>query len=279
MDRPLIALIDNGSIQPRATLNLRRLAVELSRASEKSIHPVSLQHADRIPSEELDGVAAQRLETFLQERLRLGVRDFLAIPLFFGVSRALTSYVPNLIESLRYEHGPFTLHLADVLYPLAQGEPRLATILRDQIDPLISASPHPSVILVDHGSPQPSVTEVRQRIARELRPLLPSGVRFAEAVMERREGSEYDFNGERLDQVLEREARRGVDTPIVLSLLFLSPGRHAGQDGDIATICRDAQRRYPGLEILISPLVGEHPLLIEILKERVESGLSAMREA
>jgi sirohydrochlorin ferrochelatase len=279
MDKPLIMLIDNGSVQPPATLNLRRLSGELGRASEHKIHPVSLQHVDRIATEQLDGVAAQRLETFLRERLSQGVRNYLAIPLFFGASRALTSYIPNLVETLQSEYGPFRLHLADVLYPLPQGEPRLAAILRDQIGPLISESVRPRVILVDHGSPQPSVTQVRQRIARELRKLLPSGARFDEAVMERREGSEYDFNGERLERVLSREARQSVDTPVILSLLFLSPGRHAGQGGDIATICSEAQQRFPGLEILVSPLVGEHPGLIEILRDRLESGLSAMQDA
>ncbi len=279
MDEPLIVLFDNGSVQPLATRNLRRLAQELSRTSERRIHPVSLQHVDRIAAEELDGVAPQRLETFLQQHLGSGSRNFLAIPLFFGASRALTSYVPKLVESLQSEHGHFRLHLTDVLYPLAQGEPRLATILREQIGALISDHPHPRVILVDHGSPQPAVTEVRQRIGRELRDLLPSGTRFAEAVMERRESNEYDFNGEKLEQVLAREAQLSIDTPVVLSLLFVSPGRHAGKQGDIATICSEAQRRHPGLEILISPLVGEHPGLIEILRDRLESGLSAMREA
>ncbi|MEW8536002.1 MAG: CbiX/SirB N-terminal domain-containing protein [Candidatus Thiodiazotropha endolucinida] len=276
MKKPLILLLDNGSIQPQATRNLRKLAAELSRLSQYRVYPVSLQQADRIAPGELDGIPAQLLESFLSAQLERGIRDYLAIPLFFGVSRALTSFIPNLVESLQSIHGPFRLHIADVLYPLPRGEPRLIKILKDQIDPLISGSTQPRVILVDHGSPLPEVTEVRLRIARELSSLLPPDAQLSEAVMERRKGSEYDFNGERLDQVLQREAQRTLQTPIALSLLFLSPGRHAGEGGDIATICGDIERLHPGLDIRISPLVGEHPHLIEVLLDRLRSGLRAL---
>ncbi|MES9836403.1 MAG: CbiX/SirB N-terminal domain-containing protein [Candidatus Thiodiazotropha sp.] len=279
MDDPLILLLDNGSVQPESTRNLRRLAEALGQASGRTIHPVSLRHADRIAAEALDGRAAQTLGTFLGEQLGLGIRSFLAIPLFFGPSRALSALVPELVESLQSAQGPFKLRLGDPLYPLPAGEPRLARILRDQIDPLIPQSAKARVVLVDHGSPQPAVTEVRLRIAEELHAMLPSGVAFRQAVMERREGKEYDFNGELLERVLDREAQRGIDKPIILSLLFISPGRHAGQGGDIATICSDAQRRHPGLKIHVSRLVGEHPYLIEILRDRLHRGLSAAQEA
>ncbi|MBT2971923.1 MAG: cobalamin biosynthesis protein CbiX [Candidatus Thiodiazotropha sp. (ex Ctena orbiculata)] len=279
MDNPLILLLDNGSVEPESTRNLRRLARELGLASGHTIHSVSLQHADRIAAEALDGRTARTLQTFLGEQLRLGVRDFLAIPLFFGPSRSLSAFVPDLLVSLQSAQGPFKLHLADPLYPLPEGESRLARILRDQIDPLISQSPKTRVVLVDHGSPQPAVTEVRLRIAEELHAMLPSGVAFHQAVMERRKGKEYDFNGELLEQVLENEAQQGIDIPIILSLLFISPGRHAGEGGDIVTICSDAQRRHPGLKIHISQLVGEHPYLIEILCDRLYKGLSAAQEA
>jgi sirohydrochlorin ferrochelatase len=276
MSKPLIVLIDNGSSRPQATRNLRHLAAELSRSSGLLVHPASLQHADRIAPDQLDGSPAQLLSSFLSIQLEHDNRNFLAIPLFFGLSRALTSFIPNLIESLQIKYGNFRFNLADVLYPLPQGEPRLARILRDQIDSFISGPFRSRVVLVDHGSPQPQVTEVRTKIASELQALLPNNTQLFQAVMERREESEYDFNGEPLEQVLNREAQRGPTPPIALSLLFISPGRHAGQRGDIATICSAIIQRHPGLHIHISPLVGEHPLLIEILRERLESGLQAL---
>jgi sirohydrochlorin ferrochelatase len=274
MNNPCILLIDNGSSNPQATHNLRRLAAALSHRSAQSVHPVSLQHADKIAPDQLGGSPAQMLAPFLSHQLAQDQRNFLAIPLFFGVSRALTSFVPNLLESLRQKFGNFHFTLTDVLYPLPQGEPRLARILLDQINPFVSDSPRPRVILLDHGSPLPQVTEVRVSLGKALKAALPNDVQFFQAVMERRQGREYDFNGNLLEHVLQRLAQKSLYPPVALSLLFLSPGRHAGENGDIHTICTTAKQRYPGLQIYISPLVAEHPLLIEILQDRLESGLS-----
>lgn len=276
MNEPLILLIDNGSSRPQATRNLRRLATELSRRSAHQVHPVSLQHADRVAPEQLDGRPAHLLVSFLTTQLEQDTRDFLAIPLFFGVSRALTSFIPNLIASLQARFGDFRFTLTDPLYPLPQGEPRLARILREQIDPFIKETTQARIILVDHGSPLPQVTEVRLRVAGDLEKLLPHNVHLHQAVMERREGSAYDFNGELLARVLHQEARSSLTPPVALSLLFISPGRHAGEKGDIGTLCSAVQQQYPGLRIHISPLVGEHPLMIEILRDRLESGLRSL---
>ena len=92
--------------------------------------------------------------------------------------------------------------------------------------------------------------------------------------MERRDGPAYDINGKLLEEVLQELAGESSVRPVVLSMLFLSPGRHAGKDGDIEQICAAACKRHPGLEVRITPLVGEHPLLIEILLDRLNSTLT-----
>ena len=58
---------------------------------------------------------------------------------------------------------------------------------------------------------------------------------------------------------------------IVLSMLFLNPGRHAGDGGDIDAICEAAARRYPDLRIHKTPLVGESPELVRILEQRMHA--------
>ena len=269
MSTPTLLLVDNGSSRPESTLNLRRLAERLSETVGRRVHPVSLQHAHKIPPDALGGVAADTFHPFMAKRLAEGDRRFILLPLFFGPSRALSSFVPDQVTRLSAEFGAFELTQAQVLCPLPEGEPRLARILCDQLPP--ATTPQRRVILVDHGSPIPQVTAVRRYLAATLQPLLPPDSPLLEAVMERREGSEYDFNGELLEEVLLQAAQADEQTPIALSLLFMSPGRHAGSGGDIEAICQRVAKRHPELSIEISDLVGEHGGLIPILHDRLRS--------
>jgi sirohydrochlorin ferrochelatase len=56
-------------------------------------------------------------------------------------------------------------------------------------------------------------------------------------------------------------------------MLFLSPGRHAGEGGDIARICAAASQRL-GRRITPTRLVGEHPDIVAILESRVHQALA-----
>jgi sirohydrochlorin ferrochelatase len=154
---------------------------------------------------------------------------------------------------------------------LPKGEPRLVRILHDQLVKVLDreAPAKARVVLVDHGSPIPEVTAVRAWLAGALRGELGADTPLFEAVMERRAGSEYDFNGPLLEEVLERLAAEQPGAPIVLSMLFLSPGRHAGSGGDIEQICETVRQRHRGLRIRVTPLVAEHPVLVDILADRL----------
>jgi sirohydrochlorin ferrochelatase len=274
MDRPTFLLLDNGSRRAESTLNLRALAKGLSAACGKEIHPVSLQHADKTPADLLNGRPANSLTPFLSQKLEQGLRDFLVIPLFFGPSRALSSYLLDQAAELRARYGEFHLHQAPVLCPLPEGETRLADILLQQLETQTGGKPPSRVVLVDHGSPLPQVTEVRTYLAEHLHSKLGPRCELLQAVMERRKDPAYDFNGELLEEILESLAAKSIEDPVILSMLFLSPGRHAGEGGDIEQICANVTQRHPGFEVRIAPLVGQHPLLIEILKDRLESALT-----
>jgi sirohydrochlorin ferrochelatase len=237
-------------------------------------------HADKIDPARLEGRAADTFEPFLRRRLEEGVREFGVIPLFFGPSRALTEFVPERVATLMKDHGDFSVRLGDVLCPLPAGEPLLVDILLDQLNTTAArwGVALDRVVLVDHGSPLPAVTAVRQHLARRLHTRLGEAVELSEAVMERRKGSDYDFNGPLLEDRLEALAAEAPSATVLLSMLFLSPGRHAGPGGDIEDICRSVAARHPGFRVFPTALVAEHPTLVDILDRRVAGLAEAGRE-
>jgi sirohydrochlorin ferrochelatase len=275
MNEPTLLLVDNGSTRSESTLNLRRLAGSLSDISGRIIHPVSLQHANKVDPAALNGRRADTLVEFLTQRLTMGERDFLVLPLFFGPSKAITAYIPEQVALLQQRFGQIKTRIADVLCPLPDGEPRLARILCDNVASAARdarVTPR-NVILVDHGSPLREVTQARTVLAKQMRDCLGPEVTIEEAVMERRAGTQYDFNGPLLLDALQERTKSQSNDPVILSLLFLNPGRHAGVGGDIERICARAQEQTPGLRVLSSPLVGTHPGLVEILQARLDKAI------
>lgn len=266
----MLLLLDNGSRRPAATLNLRRLARHLGERLGTEVQPVSALHSSKIPAERLDGVPAWTLEPFLAAQVAAGVREFGIVPLFFGASRAISELVPEVAGRIAAAHGDFTIRVAEPLCPLPAGEPRLADILADNVRAAAADAAPTDVLLVDHGSPVPAVTAVRHWLAAALAERLAPACAVSEAVMERREGAEYDFNGRLLAEVLPTIGGEGGDAAhaVVLAMQFISPGRHAGAGGDIAEIVAAAEAAHPGLAVRITRLIGEHPGFVDILADR-----------
>ena len=88
---------------------------------------------------------------------------------------------------------------------------------------------------------------------------------FSTCSMERRDGEKYDFNDPLLAPLLDELNKKG-EKEVVLSQLFLSPGRHAGKGGDLEEICSSFEGRLTRTELL-----GTHPSIIEILEDRLLS--------
>ena len=61
-------------------------------------------------------------------------------------------------------------------------------------------------------------------------------------------------------------AREGVEE-IVLLPYFLSAGVHV--QNDLAEFCLQFQERYPKIHFTLAEPLGRHPLLLDVLKERV----------
>jgi hypothetical protein len=210
----------------------------------------------------------------MQQQLSAGETEFILLPIFFGKSKALTSFVPDEADRLRQQYGDFSLQLAEVIYPLPTGEPLLVDIIHDHIQQTAAQHnlPLQNLVLVDHGSPIPRVTEVRQHLAQQVQNRLADATSLEQAVMERREGREYDFNGDLLEHWLSRKAEAGAKSALVIMMFFL-PGRHAGENGDIVQICDSVMQQHPGFKVAISPLIAEHPAFVNILQLRLQGAL------
>lgn len=264
-------LVDNGSLSPAATLNLRKIAVKLEAAIEHPVRPVSLLHSDRVSSADLGGTPAETLESSMRAAIDQGARKFIVLPFFFGPSAALTEFIPERVAEIGKSSPDLDVRIASPLVRLDQPEDtRIAAILADNAHSTVAAANlanPPVVVVVDHGSPQSTVADVRNHVAEQVARQLGSAAQVVlPASMERRPGPEYDFNEPLLEHALRRLPCGCGD--VVVSMMFLSPGRHAGAGGDVEQICRSAEECCPGLKIHITPLAGDHPLIVEILADR-----------
>ncbi len=272
-----IFLVDNGSLRPQATHSLRRVAAALSETLGETVQAASLLHSNKIPAEEVDGIPAITLGPAAERSAEAGATEIIVLPFFFGPSKALTGYLPERMAALQARFLNVSVRVAQPLVDeLGNNDLRLAQLLADNVRAQLPGQGAAKVALVDHGSPIPDVTAVRNRLAGQLSVLLGDDVRcVAAASMERRDGDEYRFNEPLLERLL--------DTPefssghVVLAMLFLSPGRHAGEGGDIAEICAAAEQRHPGLRVRPTALVGEHPAIVDILATRLRQALDGER--
>ncbi len=276
-NKPCTLLVDNGSHRAESTLNLRRIAAALTASVGHPVHPVSLLHSTKVDPAELGGEPAQIFEPFIKSRRRdHGDHSFLVVPLFFGHSAAIYEYLPQRVSELREDWPELEIRIAPCMVDLDEPSDTgvaeiLARIVREKIAG--TGLNRPAVTLVDHGTPRIAVNRVRNFLADQLREQLGDEVSAVRpSSMERREGEAYAFNEPLLENLLGSE---GFDRDVVLSMLFISPGRHAGPGGDIAQICVAAEARHPGLRTHMSDLFATHPGAVALLARRFAEGLAS----
>ena len=272
MSAPIVFLVDNGSLRPQATLILRNLADALAERTVLPVEAVSLLHSHKIAADKINGASATIVKRRLRECLAAGQREFIFLPLFLGPSLAVTDYLPQVIDELSGEYPELKVRIASVLAGdnLDLPDPRLAQILADQIRAL-QPSPNTKVALVDHGTPIIEVNRVRNAVGRQLASELDASL-VLPCSMERREGEAYAFNDPLLEKLGEVDHFAGGC--LILAMFFLLPGRHAGEGGDVAEICDGLISEGVFEQIQNTPLLGEHPMLLEILEDRLRDTLS-----
>ena len=90
--------------------------------------------------------------------------------------------------------------------------------------------------------------------------------------MYKRQGRAYAFNDPLLERLGSVEDFAGGC--LILAMFFLLPGRHAGEGGDVAEICEGLIAEGTFEQIQNTPLLGEHPMLLEILEDRLREVIS-----
>jgi len=250
-----IFLVDNGSYEPTATLALRGLALEVGKLIGQEVRPASTMHSTKIDPALLGGQPAVIFEHAVQQAKLDGIEEIVVLPLFIGPSRAITEYLPKVFADA--QPGAMKLSIREPLFG-----PELISILIDNLKSTGWTKGSGTVLLCDHGSPIPEVTRCRNFFAVSIRNQL--GLKDDELIacsMERREGAEYDFN-----KPLLEDALHDAKGDAVILMLFLLPGRHAGGDGDVATIAKE--HAPDGVRWKLSPLLGKHPALPALLFRR-----------
>lgn len=268
----IAALIDNGSLEPAATRNLRAVAAALSVAASacSKVHPVSWKHSDRVPVAELDGEPAVTLAKFVREHVARGETQFLFVPFFISAQGAIGSALRGDLEKLRASlGGVFDFAFSDGL--AARGA--IAEIVAARVRETIAAKGlrTPAVIVVDHGGPSPESAALRNCLADEVRGLL--GQEIGPLTAASMEGEAHAHNRPLLAETL---ATPGFDAgDVVIAPLFLSPGRHAGPNGDLAQIAQAAEAGPSALHCHFTALVGTHPRAAEVLTEALNAATAA----
>jgi sirohydrochlorin ferrochelatase len=267
-----------------------------------SVVPASARWSDRISSAKLAGKPAATFLPALQNLYDEGYTQFVILPLFFGPSSTVSDFLPKqvakVIRNGRRANGRWKswcqwgfaprVGYAGTLVDASRSDfNNIARILARNVHNAVKmngiANP-PAVVLVDHGSPEPAVGQIRNLVRDQLEVVLSGSVRLVVASsMERREGPEYAFNEPLLENVFDMPDLCSGD--VVVVPLFLSAGRHAGEDGDIATILQNVRDRVgDSVRIHMGGLVGGAPSmvppeLVEALVGNASAGKAAIQMA
>jgi sirohydrochlorin ferrochelatase len=129
----------------------------------------------------------------------------------------------------------------------------------------------------DHGTPTRAVHAVREAVVAQVAAMLDkTAVSVRSCSMERRDGEAFAFNDPLLENAVAdvgNDHDTGQADGVVVALLFLGPGKHAGPGGDVATIVQSAQS---GLPVHITNVIGADPLVRDILLDRVAQAVQLL---
>jgi len=121
----------------------------------------------------------------------------------------------------------------------------------------LTSGPKLGIVIIDHGSRRQESNLLLEEVARHFQQAAGDAI-VEPAHMELAEPS--------LDQAFDRCVAAGAKK-IVVQPYFLGPGRHWEQD--IPALAAAAAARHPGIDYLVAPPLGLHPLMLQLIAERI----------
>jgi len=117
--------------------------------------------------------------------------------------------------------------------------------------------PKRAILIVDHGSVRNEANAMLEEMAHMLQEIVPSDIVYY---------CHMDLAEPSISQGFDYCVRQGAERIIVFPY-FLSPGRHSTQD--IPRMVDEAARCHPGVTYAVAAPFGLHPLMCQMVLERV----------
>jgi sirohydrochlorin ferrochelatase len=116
-----------------------------------------------------------------------------------------------------------------------------------------------AVLLVDHGSKLSEANEMLPQVAKLF------AARFPELIVE---FAHMELAEPPISKAFDKCVARGAND-VTVHPFMLSPGRHATRD--IPRLAAEAATLHPGVAYRVTDPLGLHPLLVDVIHERVEA--------
>ena len=185
---------------------MKNVAIELEKITGFSVMPCGIMHSHKVDTSKLQGQPGMSLESFFLSKEAEVAKKLSFVPMFIGPSLAITDWLPEKLTEWSQNGNERKFSIADCIYK--KKDDRIAKALTEYVVDLIPQfiPVKPFLILVDHGTPILEVNLVREEIGYLLEKKLANQISgFSTACMERREGTQYDFNDPLLEIAMELE--------------------------------------------------------------------------
>uniref|UniRef100_M4C6S8 NAD-dependent epimerase/dehydratase domain-containing protein n=1 Tax=Hyaloperonospora arabidopsidis (strain Emoy2) TaxID=559515 RepID=M4C6S8_HYAAE len=172
--KQLVVLVNFGSLQAEAYLDLRQIGFQLSRLICQPVVPCSFHFSNRIDSGKLHDLEAKTFDMVLSDHLACRgqkASDIVILPLFFGKSCTLTESLPETIErvwavAVPVPSVPLTIRVGTCLVDQEDAnDDRIAQILMERIQAVVdlnTVSGDVSILVVDNDTPNQDVQKARE---------------------------------------------------------------------------------------------------------------------